>query len=118
VKDYSNQGLLQSFRYIRFATHGLVSDELPALTSVVLAPDPSGQDDGFLTVGEFYGLTLNSDLSTGSRLPQRCRLAGRNNAFLVSWQIPNISGCSLTCLQSCLSGYPGLPLPAAEYLGV
>jgi CHAT domain-containing protein/Tfp pilus assembly protein PilF len=64
VKDYSNQGLLQSFRYIHFATHGLVSDELPALTSVVLAPDPSGQDDGFLTVGEVYGLALNSDLVT------------------------------------------------------
>lgn len=64
VKDYSARGLLNQFRYVHFATHGLVSDDVPALTSVVLARDPATNDDGFLTVGEVYGLDLNSDLVT------------------------------------------------------
>jgi CHAT domain-containing protein/Tfp pilus assembly protein PilF len=64
VKDYSNRGLLKQFQYVHFATHGLVSDEVPALTSVVLAQDKDRQDDGFLTVGEVYGLELDSDMVT------------------------------------------------------
>jgi CHAT domain-containing protein len=64
VKDYSSRGLLKGYKYLHFATHGFVSDELPALSALVLAPDEGSKEDGFLTVGEVYGLELTSDLVT------------------------------------------------------
>jgi CHAT domain-containing protein/Flp pilus assembly protein TadD len=64
VKDYSTRGMLRNFKYVHFATHGLLSDEIPALTSVALAVDKDKRDDGFLTLGEVYGLELDSDLVT------------------------------------------------------
>lgn len=62
LKSLSNNGRLREFRYLHFATHGFFVEEVPALSCVVLAKD--GIEDGFLTVGEIFGLNLNCELVT------------------------------------------------------
>jgi CHAT domain-containing protein len=51
---------LDRFRVIHFATHGLISQQMPARSALVLTP--GGDEDGFLQVREIYGLKLKSDL--------------------------------------------------------
>ncbi|MEW6212191.1 MAG: CHAT domain-containing tetratricopeptide repeat protein [Acidobacteriota bacterium] len=51
---------LDRFRVIHFATHGLISQQMPARSALVLAP--GGDEDGFLQVREIYELKLKSDL--------------------------------------------------------
>ncbi len=60
IKEYSRKGLLKEFQYVHFAAHGIMSDQVPALSAVALTKD--SQEDGFLTVEEVYSLELNSDL--------------------------------------------------------
>lgn len=62
IKEYSRNSILKDFKYIHFAAHGIMSDIAPALSAVALTRDK--QEDGFLTVGEVYGLELDSDLVT------------------------------------------------------
>jgi CHAT domain-containing protein len=51
---------LNRFRVIHFATHGLISQQKPARSALVLAPGE--YEDGFLQVREIYELKLESDL--------------------------------------------------------
>lgn len=51
---------LDGFPVIHFATHGLISRQVPARSALVLAP--GGDEDGFLQVREIYQLKLSSDL--------------------------------------------------------
>ena len=71
LKKYSTLGKLKDFRYIHFACHGKAIDEPSALSCIVLTQDDDPAEDGFLTVGEVYGLELDSDLVTLSA----CELA-------------------------------------------
>ncbi len=48
-------------RLVHFATHGVFNERRPAYSGLILAPDPKGGDDGFLTVGEVFGLELPCD---------------------------------------------------------
>ena len=45
---------------LHFATHGLISEDRPLDSSLVLAPD--AEDDGYLRVGEILGMELHADL--------------------------------------------------------
>lgn len=47
-------------RLLHFATHALVSPDRPAASSLVLAP--GGGEDGYLDVGEIFGLDLQAGL--------------------------------------------------------
>jgi CHAT domain-containing protein/Tfp pilus assembly protein PilF len=51
---------LDRFRVLHFATHGLISQHVPARSALVLAPGVD--EDGFLQVREIYELKLESDL--------------------------------------------------------
>ncbi len=64
VKEFSRRGTLKEFQYLHFAAHGLVPDTAPGLTSIALTQDQDPSEDGFLTVGEIYGLELGCDLVT------------------------------------------------------
>lgn len=64
IKEYSQKGLLKKFKYIHFAAHGLVVEDAPVLSCLALAQDSDDKEDGFLTVGEVFGLELDSDLVT------------------------------------------------------
>ena len=57
VKSFGEQ-----FRYIHFATHGTFDAEKPLSSGLLLAGD--SENDGMLTVGELYDLSLPADLVT------------------------------------------------------
>jgi tetratricopeptide (TPR) repeat protein/CHAT domain-containing protein len=63
VKADSESGKLATYRYIHFATHGILglADATPPSLVLSLAGDQHGED-GFLTLGEVTGLRLNADL--------------------------------------------------------
>ena len=55
---------LSDFRYIHFATHGLVDSRYPGLSALVLSQfDERGRpEDGFLRLNDIYNLKLGADL--------------------------------------------------------
>jgi CHAT domain-containing protein/tetratricopeptide (TPR) repeat protein len=55
---------IQDFRIVHFATHGLIDDEHPSRSGLVLSLiDRGGQPrDGFLRLPDLYNLRLNADL--------------------------------------------------------
>ncbi|HZF30916.1 MAG TPA: CHAT domain-containing tetratricopeptide repeat protein [Gammaproteobacteria bacterium] len=55
---------LREFRYIHFATHGLVDSRYPGLSALVLSQfDERGRpQDGFLRLNDIYNLKLGADL--------------------------------------------------------
>lgn len=55
---------LANYRMLHFATHGLVDNEVPELSGIVLSMfDKQGQrQDGFLQLYEIYNLKLSADL--------------------------------------------------------
>jgi CHAT domain-containing protein len=57
-------GALRSARVVHFATHGLLNDEHPELSGLVLSlVDESGRpQDGFLRLHDVYNLELDADL--------------------------------------------------------
>jgi len=57
------KGFLSGFRYIHFATHGIMDEKKPGQSSLVLTqPDTSGED-GFLRAEEIAAMELNADLA-------------------------------------------------------
>jgi CHAT domain-containing protein len=64
LRQLNKQGILAQSRYLVFATHGYLSLQVPALSSVVLgeANNPSSEIDGYVTAAEWTGYNLKSDL--------------------------------------------------------
>ena len=54
------QANLNQYKYLHFATHGVVDEESPELSRIFL--NESNNDDGNLYSGEIFNLTLNADL--------------------------------------------------------
>ena len=65
VKKMSTSGVLDDYRIVYFATHGLVSGDLEKLAEPALALSaplkPTREDDGLLTASEITTLKLNAD---------------------------------------------------------
>ncbi len=55
-------GYCAPYRVIHFATHGLVDQRRPELSSLALAEPKSSDEDGYLQAREIYGLDLRADL--------------------------------------------------------
>lgn len=56
---------LHDYRYISFACHGLIPDEINGVTQPALllsTPDPFTKEIGLLTMSDVFGLKLNADL--------------------------------------------------------
>lgn len=53
---------LDQYKYLHFATHGLVHESEPELSRIFLAP--SEDEDGSLYSGEIYNLRINAELVT------------------------------------------------------
>lgn len=86
VRDKANEGLVKSgvlkkYRYLHFATHGIVDESNPELSKIFLSKpnetplvvagseergksllEVGNAEDGNLSSGEIYGLELNADL--------------------------------------------------------
>ena len=53
---------LERYRYVHLATHGIVDQEHPGLSRLLLMPEAGSSEDGVLHLGEIYNLRLNADL--------------------------------------------------------
>lgn len=55
---------LSRYRYVHFAAHGLIDEEHPARSGIVLSAPGESKEDSVLQVGEVVRLKLNADLVT------------------------------------------------------
>lgn len=54
--------VLTGYKYIHFATHGLIDEKKPDFSSIVLTQDDDSSEDGFLQAAEIFNLEMNPDL--------------------------------------------------------
>lgn len=64
TRDRTVDRALFDYRFIHFATHGIVNQEVPSLSSLVLSQvDGNGRPrDGLVMLPDVYDMTLNADL--------------------------------------------------------
>ncbi|MDP2915919.1 MAG: CHAT domain-containing protein [Candidatus Aminicenantes bacterium] len=67
LKGQASEKTLQSaplddYKIIHFAAHGLIDDQRPARSSIVLSLDPAAPEDGFVQVREIYNLKMRASL--------------------------------------------------------
>ncbi len=64
AKDRIAGDELKDYRIIHFATHGLLNNESPELSGIVLSlvDDHGEKQPGFLRLNDIYGMTLSADL--------------------------------------------------------
>jgi CHAT domain-containing protein len=57
-------GALSDYRFVHFATHGILNQQLPSLSSLAFSlVDPAGRPrDGLLRLPDIYDMTLNADV--------------------------------------------------------
>ncbi len=63
--ELNAKGSLENYRYISFACHGILPDDVNGVTqpSLLLStPDPVTDEIGLLTMSDVFGLKLNADL--------------------------------------------------------
>jgi CHAT domain-containing protein/tetratricopeptide (TPR) repeat protein len=61
-EDFVKHAPLENYRILHFATHGLLDEQNPNASCLVLARAEDGPEDGFLQVREIYNLRLDADL--------------------------------------------------------
>ena len=102
--NFKNENL-SKYRYLHFATHGIVNESEPALSRIFLKPDEN--EDGSLYTGEIYNLKIDADLVTLSAcetglgkvakgegivgLSRALQYAGANNIIVSLWQVADNS---------------------------
>jgi CHAT domain-containing protein len=104
---------LRDFRYVHFATHGLVDARYPGLSALVLSQfDEQGRpQDGFLRLSDIYNLKLDADLVVLSAcntalgrevrgegligLTQGFMSAGARSLVASLWQVPDSATAEL-----------------------
>jgi CHAT domain-containing protein len=108
LRRLAASGALERYRYLLFATHGLLNADLPLLSAIVLGRE--GRDDpndGIVTALKWTGLRLGSDLvvlsacesGLGSELPGEgimglpyaLFVAGNRQTILTLWPVPDRS---------------------------
>ena len=109
IKQLSKDGILQKYKILHFATHGLVLPEIPELSALVLSQFKKEQnnEDGYLTMKEIAGLDINADFVNLSAcetglgkiyggegvvgLTQAFLIAGANVLSVSLWQVADES---------------------------
>lgn len=103
---------LSDYRFLHFATHGLVNKKNPKLSGLILTrEDSSSQEDGILHLNEIYNLNLNADLvvlsacETGRGqvakgegiigLTRGFLYAGASNLLVSLWQVSDATTADL-----------------------
>lgn len=105
IKELSRNWTLYNYKVLHFATHGLVVNEVPELSAVVLSQfeEDEGKEDGYLRIEEIAELELQADLVTLSAcetgqgriyggesvmgLTQSFILAGANAVSMSLWSV-------------------------------
>ena len=62
LKRLDKSGELGQYKYLHFATHGILADDVPAVGQPALILAGDSESDGFLTMKEIQGLRVNADL--------------------------------------------------------
>ena len=102
---------LENFRYIHFATHGLIDERKPDYSSLVLTQDENSKEDGFLQAAEIFNLKTNASLvvlsacQTGlGKMIRGEGMVGLTRAFMYAgtpsvlvslWSVSDVSTASL-----------------------
>lgn len=105
------QGALADYRYVHFATHGLINDRKPDFSSIVLTQDRDPNEDGYLHGAEIFNLKMDADLvvlsacQTGlGKMVRGEGLVGLTRAFMYAgsrsmlvslWSVSDISTSEL-----------------------
>lgn len=55
---------LKKYKYLHFATHGIVNESKPELSEIYLYKEKNSKEDGNLFSGEIYNLAINAELVT------------------------------------------------------
>jgi len=104
LRTLSTSGELANYRYLLFAAHGYFDPNFPAYSSLVLAPDGlEPERDGYVTMGEWVGMNLKSELTLLSAcntargenisgeglmgLAYALYVAGNTNTVLTLWPV-------------------------------
>lgn len=53
---------LREYKLVHFAAHGVIDDEKPARSAIVLSLTGDSKEDGFVQMREIYSLRMNADL--------------------------------------------------------
>lgn len=109
--NVKRNGEMKKFNYIHFATHGLIDEKNPDLSSLVLSQNNNTVEDGFLRAAEIFNLELNADLvvlsacQTGlGKLLRGEGMVGLSRAFMYAgtpavmvslWSVSDISTATL-----------------------
>jgi len=102
---------LDKFNYIHFAVHGLINEDKPDLSSLVLTSRRNSGEDGFLQAAEIFKLKLNPELvvlsacQTGlGKLVRGEGMVGLSRAFMYAgapsvivslWSVSDMSTAAL-----------------------
>ncbi len=104
LRNLSTKGELANYRYLHFAAHGYFDPNFPAYSSLVLTPEgPEPERDGYVTIGEWVGMNLRSELTLLSAcntargenvsgeglmgLSYALYVAGNTNTMLTLWPV-------------------------------
>jgi len=106
-EEYVKSGALKNFKYLHIATHGMVNEDKPELSCILLAQDSTSTEDNILFSGEIYNLELNADLTVLSAcetglgkiaegegvigLTRALLYAGSKNIIVSLWQVSDES---------------------------
>ncbi len=106
-EDFAKSGELSKYKYLHFATHGIVNEVEPELSGLLLAQDTTSKEDNILYTGEIYNLKLNTDLTVLSAcetglgkitegegvigLTRALLYAGSKNIIVSLWQVSDAS---------------------------
>jgi CHAT domain-containing protein len=110
-ENFKKMNDLGKFNYIHFATHGLINEEKPDLSSLILTSERNSGEDGLLQAAEIFNLKLNADLvvlsacQTGlGKLVRGEGMVGLTRAFMYAgtpsvlvslWSVSDISTADL-----------------------
>lgn len=67
VLKFNAKGILDNYRYLIFACHGVIPGEMTQVSQPALVlsnPDPYTGESGFLTMADVFGLSMNAELVT------------------------------------------------------
>ena len=109
-ENLTKSGRLKDFKYLHFATHGVVDEKSPELSRIFLNSS-SPTEDGSLFTGEIYNLEINADLVTLSAcqtglgkiskgegvigLSRALAYAGAKNIIVSFWSVADQSTAEL-----------------------
>lgn len=61
-EEIKSSGGLEDYKYIHLAAHGILNEDNPQLSGIVLSQDQDPMEDGFLQTREIFNLKLSADL--------------------------------------------------------